>query len=72
MKKVIFSLAIVSMVALFASCGKKTCYCYTVNIDGTTTEETVKVNEEESCVALSGVSSSGIGVRACVEEEARR
>ncbi len=69
MKKAIFSLALVSLVTLFASCGKKTCYCYTLNADGTQTEETVSVNSDESCIALSGI--SGQGMRACVEEENR-
>ncbi len=66
MKKVFLALALVGMVACFASCGKKTCYCYA--LDGT--EETVKVDEDESCVALSGI--SGQGARVCVEEENRR
>ncbi len=69
MKKVFLTLALVSLVACFASCGKKTCYCYTVNLSGVQEEEAITVDEEESCVALSGV--SGQGVRACVEEEDR-
>ncbi len=70
MKKVFLALTLVGMVACLASCGKKTCYCYSVDANGNQLEETVKVDEEESCVALSSI--SGQGIRACVEEEDRR